>query len=51
MGVSQNELDLMIIDKKYKSLAREHHPDMPTGDANKFKIINEAHKTLKKELQ
>lgn len=51
LGVNEDELNLEIIDKKYKLLAKEHHPDMPTGNAAKFKIINEAHKTLKRELQ
>ena len=39
------------IDVKYKELAKKHHPDMPSGNLEKFKEINNAHKTLKKELQ
>ncbi|MCX9025094.1 MAG: DnaJ domain-containing protein [Candidatus Methanoperedens sp.] len=35
---------------KYKALAKELHPDMPTGDTEKFKQLNIAHKILKREL-
>jgi len=31
-------------------LAKETHPDMPDGDTEKFKMINRAHKILKREL-
>ena len=40
-----------LINKKYKELAKEHHPDMPGGNTEKFKAINHAHKTLKRELE
>ena len=51
LGLEQDTLDLEVINKKYKLLAKEHHPDMPTGSAEKFKEINHAHKTLKRELE
>ena len=51
LGVSHDTTDLGIIDKKYKELAKQHHPDMPDGDINKFKAINRAHKILKRELE
>jgi ribosomal protein S6 len=50
LGVSEDEKDMTIIDKKYKDLAKAAHPDMPTGDAEKFKALNKAHKLLRKEL-
>ncbi len=51
LGVEEDVLDLNIIDKKYKELARKYHPDMPEGDLEMFKKINNAHKILKRELQ
>jgi hypothetical protein len=42
--------DLNEIDKKYKRLAQTLHPDMPTGDVEKFKQLNYHHKILKREL-
>ncbi len=51
LGVSHDSLDMDEIDAKYKELAKQHHPDMPSGSVEKFKEINHAHKTLKRELQ
>ena len=51
LGVHPETKDLNAINKRYKALAREHHPDTPTGNPEKFKIINKAHKTLKRELE
>ncbi|MBI4153095.1 J domain-containing protein [Candidatus Woesearchaeota archaeon] len=51
IGVEENCLDMEIIDKKYKELAKKYHPDMPDGDTEMFKKINNAHKVLKRELQ
>ena len=51
LGLEHDEMDLNIITKKYKDLARDHHPDMPNGDTEKFKEINKAHKILKRELE
>ena len=51
LGVEKETIDLEIIDKKYKELAKQYHPDMPTGDIDKFKAINRAHKILRRELQ
>ena len=50
IGVSEDCLDMALIDKKFKELARENHPDMPNGDHEKFKEINRAHKILKRDL-
>lgn len=49
-GVAHDLNDLEIITKKYKALAKELHPDMPSGDTEKFKQLNIAHKILKREL-
>ena len=51
LGVSKDTIDLELIDKKYKELAKQHHPDMPNGDTDRFKAINRAHKILRRELQ
>ena len=51
LGLTEDITDLKLIDKAYKELAKESHPDMPTGDVEKFKAINRAHKILKRELQ
>jgi hypothetical protein len=51
LGLEENTLDMDAIDKAYKKLAKEHHPDKETGDVTKFKEINHAHKILKRELQ
>ena len=51
LGVSHDTKDMDLINKKYKQLAKEHHPDMPGGNHEKFKAINNAHKTLKRELE
>jgi len=48
--VDENHRDLEEINKKYKMLARELHPDMPTGDTEKFKQLNHHHKILRREL-
>ena len=50
LGVDSDTLDLDIINKKYKLLAKEAHPDMPTGDTERFKELNRAHKILTREL-
>ena len=51
LGVNHETVDMGLIDKNYKELAKQFHPDMPTGDIDKFKAINRAHKILKRELQ
>ena len=51
LGLSHDAKDMEEINKKYKELAKAHHPDMPEGSTEKFKEINEAHKTLKRELR
>lgn len=51
LGLEEHETDMDIIDKKYKDLAKQHHPDMPGGDVDMFKAINRAHKILRRQLQ
>ncbi len=48
--VSPDEMDIEIINKNYKLLAKKYHPDMSGGDHECFQRINTAHKLLKKEL-
>ena len=50
IGVEEHSTDFDTMTKKYKKLSKEHHPDMPGGDTEKFQAINKAHKILKKEL-
>lgn len=50
LGVSAEETDFEVISKKYKDLAKKHHPDMG-GDHGEFQKINAAHKAIKKELE
>jgi len=50
LGLDHDVIDLKVIDKAYKDLAKKHHPDTDTGDTEKFKEINHAHKILKREL-
>jgi uncharacterized LabA/DUF88 family protein len=50
IGVEPDCLDLVEINKKYKKLAKEAHPDMPNGSTERFKELNNAHKILKREL-
>lgn len=48
LGVPENAT-LDQIKKQYRKLSLEHHPDRPTGDANKFKELNEAYELLSDE--
>jgi hypothetical protein len=50
LGLDPNVDDFKVIDKAYKDLAKENHPDLEGGDTEKFKEINLAHKILKREL-
>ena len=50
LGVDENCLDMDEINKKYKELAKEHHPDKG-GDVERFQAINRAHKMLKREIE
>jgi DnaJ-class molecular chaperone len=45
LGVSENATPEQI-KKQYRKLSLEYHPDRPTGDTDKFKMINEAYETL-----
>lgn len=49
-GLEHDHKDIQEVDKKYKEMAKTLHPDMPTGDVEKFKKLNHAHKILKREL-
>lgn len=49
LGVEENCFDIEAINKSYKLLAKQQHPDLG-GDLEKFKEINNAHKMLKREL-
>ena len=51
LGLPSNTKNLDLINKRYKTLARTHHPDTSTGDTEKFKVINRAHKMLRRELE
>ncbi|MFA6073412.1 MAG: J domain-containing protein [Candidatus Woesearchaeota archaeon] len=51
LGLENHVDDLKVIDKAYKDLAKEHHPDTDNGSVEKFKEINHAHKILKRELR
>lgn len=51
LGLPHETNDLEIINKAYKNLAKEHHPDVAGGDTENFKKINHAHKMLKRELE
>lgn len=50
-GLDENHVDLDSITKAYKKLAKTLHPDMSTGDIDKFKELNHYHKVLKRELE
>ena len=50
LGVDPDEKDFELISKKYKELAKTHHPDMPEGSHDTFQKINAAHKLIRKEL-
>tara|TARA_B100000927_G_C16475422_1_gene473205 strand:+ start:4848 stop:5819 length:972 start_codon:yes stop_codon:yes gene_type:complete len=45
LGVNKNSSQ-EDIKKNYRKKSLEYHPDRPTGDAEKFKKINEAYETL-----
>jgi len=40
------DCDVESIRKRYRELARKHHPDRPGGDADRFKTIQRAYETL-----
>ncbi|MDD4251366.1 MAG: molecular chaperone DnaJ [Candidatus ainarchaeum sp.] len=48
--VDLDHKDINEINRKYKLLAKDLHPDMPKGDVEKFKQLNHHHKILKREL-
>lgn len=50
LGLDHDIKDMGIINTKYKQMAKDCHPDMPNGDTEKFKKLNNAHKILQREL-
>ena len=50
LGIPADCLDITVIDKAYKDMAKKLHPDVDGGDVEKFKTVNRAHKILKREL-
>jgi len=51
LGIDSDSIDLDMINRRYKLLAKDAHPDMPNGDTETFKALNRAHKILKRELE
>jgi len=45
LGVDKSATDAEL-KKAFRKKAQEYHPDKPTGDAEKFKAVNEAYSTL-----
>jgi hypothetical protein len=39
------------VKERFRVLARQHHPDMATGDANKFREINAAYSIIRAEMK
>lgn len=48
-GLKEN-FTMADVNNAYKRLAKDLHPDMPNGDGEEFKKLNDAHKILKREL-
>lgn len=44
-------MDMEVITKKYKALAKKFHPDVDGGDPEMFKKISNAYHVLRRELQ
>lgn len=51
LGVDKKIKDIDYITYKYKTKAKELHPDTGSGDAEKFKELQEAYTVIKKELE
>ncbi|MFH1126774.1 MAG: J domain-containing protein [archaeon] len=50
LGLDADMTDWETINKKYRDMAKESHPDTSNGDTESFKKLNNAHKILKREL-
>ncbi len=50
LGLTHDADDIELINKRYKDMAKEYHPDTEGGSVEKFKKLNSAHKILKREL-
>ncbi len=46
-----SRFSLNDLKNNYLKLSKKYHPDMPDGDDEKFKEINEAYKTIQKYIQ
>jgi len=42
---------LLDVKNRYLKLSKKYHPDMPDGDDEKFKEINEAYKLIQTYIQ
>lgn len=51
LGLEEDSMDFQKVDLQYKKLAKNAHPDMPSGSTEAFKRLNHAHKMLKRELE
>ncbi|MBN2880828.1 J domain-containing protein [Candidatus Woesearchaeota archaeon] len=43
-------VDMAVVNKQYKTLAKTLHPDTDSGDHDSFQELNKWHKVLKKEF-
>ncbi len=51
---SLNIVSRMSVDEiknRYQKLSKLYHPDMPDGDEERFREINEAYKTIQKYIK
>ena len=48
LGFTAKPADVGEVKRAYRGLAKQYHPDRPTGDEAKFKEVNNAFDTLKK---
>ena len=51
LGIKEDSHDMKEIDAAFKKMSKSAHPDMPGGSTEEFKKLNEAHKTLRRELE
>ncbi len=49
--LEEGVLDMGLITKRYKILAKKYHPDVEGGDSEKFKRVSNAFHVLQRELQ
>jgi len=46
-----NITNLKDLKKEYRKLSKQFHPDTPTGDEEKFKVLNNEYQELKKKYE